>query len=362
MKNRKLWIVRIAPLKDYSYTKEYIEKGKIMIGWKGLLTIEDFDEEEQILKKIIRNKIKTHYPKEIKSIKNYIGSICNFQKIKNRDLVIVPQKGSKEFWIGKVTNDSIKQENDKNAGYSKEVEYYNNATVYTKDMVTPDFLGTMKSNGTVLNADKHLKQIVSLTNKNATNLPTKGENKIIYFRIGFCDAYNGNKDDKPTGNMQGLKDGFSHEIMNFYNNNGTVYGYAPMEGKNRQKSLNIRKNFNLKTNQESTNNVTVVWFTCRNSQSNKSGVIVGWYENATVFKNRQIENGNKVEGQHIDYFAKTSYDNCYLIEKDNRPKIKDMAPRESLAKQSIVYYGNEELNKQVFEWIHNKKKPRFVIV
>lgn len=345
--NQNLWIVRIAPNANYDYTEKYVGLEKIMIGWKDELKINYFDiKDEKAFKKLVKEGLKTNKEEGInKQIDNYLGTICSFNKIKNGDFVIVPTKGSGDLWIGEVVDDKVIKENDDDAGYSKVVKFFNDKKPYKKEDFSREFMATIRSNRTISNASQHLDKTKSIIYKNK---------KILYFRIGYCDSYCGDSKDVLRGNMKWIQKNDGHEVKNFYNNNGFTYGYVP-----RVNGLNLRERFGAEKDQESVEGVTVVWYSCKTDNDEESNVIVGWYENATVFaKSSEIEANEMDNGDIINYIARTNIDDAHLILKKDRPKLKRFDKNARRFGQKNVFYGNKKLNLNVLKWISQHKSAK----
>jgi len=64
--------------------------------------------------------------------------------------------------------------------------------------------------------------------------------------------------------------------------------------------------------------VTVVWFSTSPSGQK---LIVGWYGNATVFRDYQAPppgSGREVNGTEIDFYAIAKVEECLLLPEDHR--------------------------------------------
>lgn len=141
--------------------------------------------------------------------------------------------------------------------------------------------------------------------------------KMIVCRVAYMDEYKGiSKSDKPTNGGQHVKDtGHAEEAFNFYNIRGNCYGFVETKhtktGENKRLTLeNIDESFKGK---EIGENVKAV-FVALNPETKKT-VVVGWYDNANVYRNRQYHKINKIEHQ---YNIVCDYEDAHLIKEGKR--------------------------------------------
>jgi hypothetical protein len=132
------------------------------------------------------------------------------------------------------------------------------------------------------------------------------QQRILLVRTAWMKYYNGRtKNDPPMSGAKYIKENKDGgEIYNFKNRNGKIFGYIPYIG-----DLNISK-LGANTSDEKIKNVTVVF--CATHPVEKGMRIVGWYKNATVFRNAQYN--TYTWGNHI--LAETSQ--CKLVDFNNR--------------------------------------------
>ena len=111
---------------------------------------------------------------------------------------------------------------------------------------------------------------------------------LIFCNIGWMNKYNGISGDSIERGGKYNKHSIGHEVCNFSNNKGTVYGYVQPVGD----SIKIEK-LGASKKDEAIDGVTVVW-----TAGPESGgtVVVGWYKDATVYRNLQsIANPNTLQ-------------------------------------------------------------------
>jgi tetratricopeptide (TPR) repeat protein len=104
--------------------------------------------------------------------------------------------------------------------------------------------------------------------------------KIIFCRIGWMNNYKGIDNDSVSGGFEWVREhNYGHEMFNYLPIDGMVYGYV----KPQANSINLERIGECSFD-DKIENVLVVFF----AACPKVGqIIVGWYKNATVFKEFQ---------------------------------------------------------------------------
>ena len=129
---------------------------------------------------------------------------------------------------------------------------------------------------------------------------TKGEllMKVLFARIGYMKFYQGPQrgDEKPIGGGKYNKSGIGHEAFNFKNIDGKLYGYFQPHMKDPYE-IKLERIDPSSAKKSSVENVLVIWF-ARNPIGGGQ-VIVGWYKNATVY--REIQKDNPLPERHNYY-------------------------------------------------------------
>jgi len=108
--------------------------------------------------------------------------------------------------------------------------------------------------------------------------------KIIFFNTGWMDFYRGISNDTIKGGGKYVeKEGWGHEMYNFTNYEGSVFGYVQptIDYKyGNPDTIKIEK-IGASKRDEKIEGVTVVWTA---KHPNNGGTrIVGWYLNATIY-------------------------------------------------------------------------------
>lgn len=148
------------------------------------------------------------------------------------------------------------------------------------------------------------------------------------------DFYQGISQDRIIGGGKYVAThGWGGEMLNFKSFRNRNYGYVQVGG-------NIRLDrFGAKSIEDKLENVLVVW-TAR-EPTNGGTYIIGWYKNATVFRQYQFApksaNRNWLE-KEIGYLATAKTEDCRLLPRDERV-VK--VPRGSQGMgQSNIWYGD----------------------
>lgn len=138
--------------------------------------------------------------------------------------------------------------------------------------------------------------------------------KMIFFNIGWMTAYQGVESDPITGGGAHIDEyGDGCEVMNFQPYEGFMYGFAAIAG-----SLSIHR-LGAKRGDDSIEKVLVVWVA---TSPSRGPVAVGWYNNATVYRERQYPpkgSGRERSGtQEWGYRARARVEDCKLLPENQR--------------------------------------------
>lgn len=175
---------------------------------------------------------------------------------------------------------------------------------------------------------------------------------ILFCRVGWMANYCGDIKNDPLkngGSYNKTKTG--HEIYNFKNFNNKYYGYVEPKG-----TIHIDR-INKSTTEEYINNVLVVWIATNPIKGGQ--YIVGWYKNAKVYKNVQyLKESNELKKRIEEGFKDFNIESEYaflLSESKRNKKIEGIG-------QSNIWYGNEDIKKEVLEYIENEEKNKNEII
>lgn len=185
-------------------------------------------------------------------------------------------------------------------------------------------------------------------------------NKIVFCNIAWMKDYAGiADDDKPRNGGKFVEvNGTACESLNFLIYNKYCYGYV----KTTENSMKIERINTQAEGKEYLEGITVVWV----ASDGTSEKIVGWYENAAVYRKQQEIIDNKLdiyesERDLLLYQFKAEYKDCYLIRPEKRTFLIDRAKKVGKGKgfgQSNVWYADSEYAKEnivpkVLEYLEN---------
>jgi hypothetical protein len=176
--------------------------------------------------------------------------------------------------------------------------------------------------------------------------------KILFCNITGMKNYRGiTKDDKPSGwgGYWVAESGFGHEIFNFEPREGIVYGYVKP---GRGEHINILR-LGAGENDEKIEGVIVIWVS---TNSKLGAVIVGWYKNATIYKDWQKSpsNAKRIDknGEEIMHNIKTSEKDALLLDEDQRT-FEVPRGKQGFGQANVWYAGdNPEYVKKVLDYIN----------
>ncbi len=169
--------------------------------------------------------------------------------------------------------------------------------------------------------------------------------KMFYCRVGWMNAYRGNGNERPQNGGAYNKDNIGHEVHNYLGVDGKYYGFVEAGINN---SIHIDR-LGASKNDESIDDILVVWVA---SHPNRRGqYIVGWYEDAVVYKNLQTVPADIMKSRNL----KTH--NFYNI-FSRKVTLLDVSERtyqlEGMG-HSNIWYGNEETDTAVYNYIQDKE-------
>ncbi|MDV2081237.1 protein NO VEIN domain-containing protein [Marinobacter xestospongiae] len=177
--------------------------------------------------------------------------------------------------------------------------------------------------------------------------------KYLFCNTGWMESYQGNgKLDKILGGgSYVIEEGMGHEVCNFHGYRGNVYGYVqPARGHRSASEGSIKLenivNGGASKNDELIKDVLVIWTATRPEGGT---VVVGWYKEATVYREYQyfksapvLHSKNGLEGYRIIGRSK----NAMLLPVDERVI---QIPRKTKGGigQSNVWYGDSKIGREI---------------
>ncbi|MBR5297974.1 MAG: hypothetical protein IKU29_08960, partial [Parabacteroides sp.] len=170
--------------------------------------------------------------------------------------------------------------------------------------------------------------------------------KVVFCEVAWMKYYNGvTDDDMPKNGGKYIKEyNDGGEVYNFTPYNHKCYGYVMHKGD----ELHIERYDKILKDFDEVRDVTVVWV----ASDGESSKIVGWYENATMYRFWQSYMDPIFSGDRENFYNFVADEkDCYLIDESNRSFV---IPRASLAGrgkgmgQSQVWYAESEFAQKEF--------------
>lgn len=119
---------------------------------------------------------------------------------------------------------------------------------------------------------------------------------VLFARIGYMQYYQGADTEKPVNGGKHNIENIGHEAFNFRREkDGFCYGYVqPPRGKkkNNNPRLNIGRINPACKKSDYVKDVLVIWVATKPKEYGGGQYVVGWYKNATVFREFQLLNKN----------------------------------------------------------------------
>lgn len=178
--------------------------------------------------------------------------------------------------------------------------------------------------------------------------------KILFFNTAWMDRYQGISDDKMQGGGKHIeKYGWGGEMFNFKPFRKRMFGYGQVGGQ-----INLNR-LGAKKSDKEIDNITIVWVA--KEPFSGGNYIVGWYNNATVYRNEQKaeKNSNRKWNEYeMGYFVTAKEEDSRLLTRDERTV---QIPRGKYGMgQRNIWYGdnNPEFIDKVFNYIKTGKFPK----
>ncbi len=170
--------------------------------------------------------------------------------------------------------------------------------------------------------------------------------QILYCRIGWMNSYRGASDERPQGGGEYNKENIGHEVHNYLGCEGKYYGFVEAGIKN---SIHVERLCGDKK-ADSVDGILIVWVARKPSVGQ---VVVGWYENATVYRILQTVPDDVMSERSLKThnFYNIFSEHAYLIEPKDRHFQIDMKGH------SNIWYGDQgKIDSKVVDYIQNYGK------
>lgn len=191
------------------------------------------------------------------------------------------------------------------------------------------------------------------------------ETPMIFLRITWMTRYRGIGDgDIPSGGGAYVDEhGFGHEIFNFKPVNGTMYGYGQpsgRKGKWAEAKINLTR-LGGSDADRSVSGVLAVWVS---TAPTGGAFIVGWYRNATVYRDWQpppADSSRRHSDTDCGYFVSANEADAMLLQPDERVFPVPQQGKGEFGQSNIWYADDHEQHGQfrqaVLQYIETRQKP-----
>lgn len=181
--------------------------------------------------------------------------------------------------------------------------------------------------------------------------------KVIFCNTAYMKYYCGTDGDTPrNGGKYVNENNTGGEAYNFLDDNGKCYGYFMTYGQ-----THIERLEGVDARDEEVSDVLVVWTAKRDASS--SPTIVGWYKNATVYRQFRYKGAYGIGVEH-NYCIVADSKDCYLLPEEKRrfaiPRASIAGAGKGMGQSAIWYaessYAQTEFIPKVIEYIENYER------
>ena len=196
------------------------------------------------------------------------------------------------------------------------------------------------------------------------------DTKILFCNIAPMEKYEGiEKNAVLSGGKYVEQHGVGFELFNFLEVNGHYYGFVQPPIGNLKNDLNNAETNKFKLakirierlgaskKEEFIDGVTIVWVT---TIPNQGRTIIGWYQNARLYRNQQLLNNEDRKFAYpngeIDiasYYMVCKVEDALLIPINNRKFIL----KKKILGQANIGYGNKDFNQEILQYIKDYDGP-----
>lgn len=190
--------------------------------------------------------------------------------------------------------------------------------------------------------------------------------KMVFLRIGWMDRYQGlnGGDTISSGGAYVAERGYGHEIFNFQPFQRTMYGYVQppcRQGKWLDAKINVTRIGEL-VNDKFISAVLAVWVA---TSPSGGGFVVGWYKNATVYRNWQPApsgSARRYSDKDCGFYVTASSEDAVLLPPDERC-FPILQKGKGAFGQSNIWYAKDiskhrQLRLNLLRYIESRQLPK----
>jgi hypothetical protein len=188
---------------------------------------------------------------------------------------------------------------------------------------------------------------------------------MIFLRVAWMTRYQGiGSGDTPVGGGAYIAEhGFGHEIFNFQQFQGAMYGYGQPPGRKDKWSdakINLTR-LGADAEDKSVSGVLAVWMA---TWPMGGGFIVGWYKNATLFRDWQSPPAGSARthaGTDCGYYVTAKSEDVVLLAPDERNFPVPQQEKGGFGQSNIWYADDPEQHRQfrenVLRYVDSRQLP-----
>ncbi len=173
---------------------------------------------------------------------------------------------------------------------------------------------------------------------------------IIFLRIAWMTRYQGiGSGDAPVGGGAYVAEhGFGHEIYNFQRFHSRMYGYGQpsgRKGKWAEARINLTQ-LGASAKDKSASGVLAIWVA---TSPTGGAFIVGWYNNATIFRDWQSPPAGSARshaGTDCGYYVTAKAEDVVLLVPHERVFPVPQQKKGGFGRSNIWYANNRDQNRQ----------------
>lgn len=180
--------------------------------------------------------------------------------------------------------------------------------------------------------------------------------RVIVFNVTGMELYNGLENGDEVSSFGGeyvKRNRSGGEIYNFQDYNGYCYGYVST----KNGAIRIERIDDISEDDEKIDNVLVIW--TAKLKPDQKNVIIGWYKNATVYRNEHFQEQFPGLGRMLLYYCKAKSEDCFLLPMSKREYVieraKDKGTGMGLGQSNVWFadsdYGRKEIIPQIVDYI-----------
>lgn len=173
--------------------------------------------------------------------------------------------------------------------------------------------------------------------------------RMLVTRVGWMTYYAGSLpgDEQPIGGGSYNEDNIGHELYNFLDLDGKLYGYAQPASK--QETINLKRIDPTSKGDELDH--TLVIFVASNPDGGQ--FVVGWYRNAVVYRHAQRDARRSYKGEVFVHYFEASTSQAVLLPLDERKAMPVPQGSGSIGQRNLFYVFEDSGVQRNLQWLEH---------